>query len=194
MRINVAKHREGKLGILKDIYDFMTIEQSIVFVEKKETANEVARTLQSEGLQVSLLHGDIEKSQRDTIMEMFRKGESKVLITTNVLARGVDVPSVAVVVNYDIPTTLVNRLLVGDYTAYLHRIGRCGRFGRLGTAINFIDSPESEKCLEAIEMFYRPNNRITKEWDPNDIEGLKDAINNRVSNEVSNVTIEEPSK
>lgn len=180
VRMDVRKHREGKLGILRDIYDFMTIEQSIVFVERKDTANEVAASLKRVGLEVSVLHSDLDREMRDKVMDDFRKGDSKVLITTNVLARGVDVPSVAVVVNYDIPVERVDNVFVADTANYLHRIGRCGRFGRLGTAINFLNSEMDERMLIQIERFYRPKMRITKEWDPNDIEGLKDAISRRV--------------
>jgi ATP-dependent RNA helicase DDX19/DBP5 len=179
VRMDVRKHRGGKLGILKDIYDFMTIEQSIVFVERRDTANQVAESLKRDGLEVSVLHSELEREMRDHVMEDFRRGDSKVLITTNVLARGVDVPSVAVVVNYDIPIERVEGVTVADTANYLHRIGRCGRFGRLGTAINFISSESDERLMIQIEKFYRPKQRITTEWDPNDIEGLKEAISHR---------------
>eukprot|EP01035_Chromulina_nebulosa_P020286 gene20286-26333_t len=178
IRMYAFKHNSGrgKLGILKDIYDFMKIEQSIVFVERKDTANIIASDLIRDGLEVSVLHSDLEREQRDMVMESFRRGDSKVLITTNVLARGVDVPAVAVVVNYDIPTERVDGVIVPDTANYLHRIGRCGRFGRLGTAINFINNDTDDRLLCEIERFYRPKHRMTTEWDPNDIEGLKEAI------------------
>ena len=164
---------------MKDIYDYLSIEQSIVFVERRETADLVEHALTAEGLVVSKLHSELGKEDRDRVMELFRKGDAKVLITTNVLARGVHVPSVAVVVNYDIPIERVDGIYVPDYSTYLHRIGRCGRFGRLGTAINFIKTADDERMLNQIERYYRPSKRITTDWDPNDIEGLKEVIANR---------------
>ena len=102
------------------------------------------------------------------------------LITTNALARGVDVPAVAVVVNYDLPVQrMPNGTLVADEATYLHRIGRCGRFGRRGTAINFLKSPQDEQVMISIERHYSPEKRMTTEWDATDIEGLSDAIKNR---------------
>lgn len=102
------------------------------------------------------------------------------MITTNVLARGVDVPAVAVVVNYDLPVqrTGTNNI-TADEATYLHRIGRCGRFGRRGTAINFLESPQDFHLMVDIEKHYSPEKRMTTEWDPTDIEGLSDAIKSR---------------
>lgn len=101
------------------------------------------------------------------------------LITTNVLARGVDVPAVAVVVNYDMPTLRNGNKVQADEATYLHRIGRCGRFGRRGTAINFLEDPADFRYLEEIEKHYSPGASMTTEWDPTDIEGLSDAIKSR---------------
>lgn len=101
------------------------------------------------------------------------------LITTNALARGVDVPAVAVVVNYDLPVLHQGQRLVADEATYLHRIGRCGRFGRRGTAINFLEKPIDFQILEDIERHYSPDRRMTTDWNPTDIEGLSDAIKKR---------------
>ena len=100
-------------------------------------------------------------------------------MTTNVLARGVDVPAVAVVVNYDLPIQRIGSRVVADEATYLHRIGRCGRFGRRGTAINFLETPQDFQFLMDIEKHYSPQKRMTAEWDPTDIEGLSDAIRSR---------------
>jgi translation initiation factor 4A len=75
------------------------------------------------------LTGDLDQRERDTIMREFRSGSSRVLITTDLLARGIDVQQVSLVINYDLPTNREN---------YIHRIGRSGRFGRKGVSINFI--------------------------------------------------------
>jgi superfamily II DNA/RNA helicase len=112
-------------------------------------------------------------------MSDFRSGKSKVLIATNALARGVDIPAVAAVVNYDLPVERVGQKSVADPSTYLHRIGRCGRFGRRGTAINFCEKEADFKILETIEHYFSPAKRMTTEWDPNDIEGLSEAIRER---------------
>ena len=85
---------------------------------------------------VSATHGDMDQNTRDVIMREFRSGSSRVLITTDLLARGIDVQQVSLVINYDLPTQPEN---------YLHRIGRSGRFGRKGVAINFVTKVREKK-------------------------------------------------
>ena len=90
------------------------------------------------------MHGDMEQTQRDSVMEEFRSGSSRVLIATDLWGRGIDVQQVSLVICYDLPT---NREL------YIHRIGRSGRFGRKGVAINFVTS-DDVRLLKDIEQFY----------------------------------------
>ncbi|GAA6002051.1 uncharacterized protein JCM10292_001819 [Rhodotorula paludigena] len=90
------------------------------------------------------MHGDMEQGQREVIMKEFRSGSSRVLITTDLLARGIDVQQVSLVINYDLPSSREN---------YIHRIGRGGRFGRKGVAINFVTT-EDVPALRNIERFY----------------------------------------
>jgi len=149
--IDTQPYEGGKLAFLADIYSLMTIGQSIVFVGTKREADQVHSTLESGGYSCSILHGKVENFQRDTTMEAFRKGESNVLITTNVLARGVDVDNICLVVNYDIPTTREGE---PDFETYLHRIGRTGRFGRKGSVINLISDQKSIEVLAAIEAHF----------------------------------------
>lgn len=146
--VDCQQYDGGKLGFLSDIYSLLTIGQSIVFVGTKNDADAVHNTLTSEGYTCSLLHGGVDNAVRDQTMESFRKGESTVLITTNVLARGVDVDNVCLVVNYDVPITKDGD---PDFETYLHRIGRTGRFGRKGSAINLIGDQRSIEVLAAIE-------------------------------------------
>lgn len=89
-------------------------------------------------------HGDMEQKQREVLMKEFRSGSSRVLITTDLLARGIDVQQVSLVINYDLPTNREN---------YIHRIGRGGRFGRKGVAINFVTT-EDVRMLRDIEREY----------------------------------------
>merc|ERR1712176_1626096 len=114
-------------------------------------ADMVHETLTLSGYTCSVLHGNVESSERDATMVAFREGESNVLITTNVLARGVDVDNVCLVVNYDVP---VDKNGDPDFETYLHRIGRTGRFGRKGTAINLIDDEKSLQTLAKIEAHF----------------------------------------
>lgn len=188
VKMDVNKCPGKKLQVLTDIYDFMTLQQSIIFIEKKADVDKVAQLLRSAGLEISVLHGSLEYGERDRIMEDFRSGRTKVLITTNVLARGVDVPAVAVVVNYDIPITKAGNQFLADTQTYLHRIGRCSRFGRRGTAINLLETPEDFRYLQDIETFYSPTTPMISEWDPNDIPGLTDAIQQRPEGGEINIT------
>lgn len=149
--VDTRTYQGGKLEFLADIYSLLTIGQSIVFVGRKDEADAVHKTLHQAGYTCSVLHGAVEATQRDDVMEAFRNGESNVLITTNVLARGVDVDNVCLVVNYDIPTTKDD---LPDYETYLHRIGRTGRFGRKGTAINLVSDQKSINVLAAIERHF----------------------------------------
>ena len=149
--IDTREYDGGKLVFLEDIYSLLTIGQSIIFVETKRSADTVHQTLTNAGYTCSVLHGGIEAENRDITMEDFREGRSNVLITTNVLARGVDVDNVCLVVNYDPPVDKDRR---PDYETYLHRIGRTGRFGRKGTAINLIDNKQDLDVLAAIEQHF----------------------------------------
>lgn len=171
--IDCQAYDGGKLAFLSDIYSLLTIGQSIVFVGTKRDANEVHRTLTEGGFSCSLLHGEVDNFDRDATMEAFRKGESTVLITTNVLARGVDVDNVCLVVNYDVP---VNREGEPDFETYLHRIGRTGRFGRKGTAISLIGDQRSIEVLAAIEGHFSSGGKEMIHNAPSDPETLADEI------------------
>ena len=103
----------------------------------------------ADGHKVSALHAAFDGSERDDLLTKFRNGENKVLITTNVLARGIDVSSVSMVINYDIPMKGRNDD-EPDYETYLHRIGRTGRFGRVGVSISFVYNKKSFEALSKI--------------------------------------------
>lgn len=97
------------------------------------------------------LHGKLEAAQRDEVIDSFRAGKSKVLITTNVIARGIDIANVNMVVNYDMPTDQYGR---PDPETYLHRIGRTGRFGRTGVSVNFVHDNKSMQVMNDIETHF----------------------------------------
>merc|ERR1719384_1671937 len=171
--IDTQLYDGGKLAFLSDIYSLLTIGQSIVFVGTKKDADNVHQTLMDGGYSCSVLHGKVDNNERDKTMESFRKGESNVLITTNVLARGVDVDNVCLVVNYDVP---VDKDGEPDYETYLHRIGRTGRFGRKGTAINLVSDNRSIEILAAIEAHFSTGGKEMIAMAPADPEELAEMI------------------
>jgi len=171
--IDTRAYQGGKLEFLSDIYSLLTIGQSIVFVGTKKNADMVHRTLTNGGYTCSVLHANLQPEERDATMQAFRNGESNVLITTNVLARGVDIDNVCMVVNYDIP---VDKDGNPDYETYLHRIGRTGRFGKKGTAINLIDDTRSIEVLAAIESHFAKQGKEMIEQAQADPEQLADVI------------------
>lgn len=119
----------------------------------RESANEIQRRMEADGHRVSALHGAYEGANRDALLDDFRSGKSKVLITTNVLARGIDVSSVSMVINYDIPMKGIGDR-EPDAETYLHRIGRTGRFGRVGVSISFVHDRNSFNALSTIANHY----------------------------------------
>lgn len=142
--VNVDKE-EWKLETLCDLYETLTITQAVIFCNTRRKVDWLTDQMQSRDFTVSAMHGDMEQKERDVIMREFRSGSSRVLITTDLLARGIDVQQVSLVINYDLPT---NR------ESYIHRIGRGGRFGRKGVAINFLTADDSRALMD-IEDYYR---------------------------------------
>lgn len=171
--IDTREYEGGKIEFLSDIYSLLTIGQSIVFVESRKNADMVHKALTEGGYTCSILHSGLEGPERDATMLAFRNGESNVLITTNVLARGVDVDNVCLVINYDVPVD-VNK--EPDFETYLHRIGRTGRFGRKGTAINLIGDERSIAVLAAIEQHFAKEGQEMIQQAEADPEKLADVI------------------
>jgi len=135
---------ENKLETICDLYENLTITQAIIFVNKKNSADWLANQLTQRDFTVSVLHGGMDQQTRSLVMKEFRSGTSRVLISTDLIARGIDVQQVSLVVNYDLPTTREN---------YIHRVGRSGRFGRKGVAINLV-TDEAVQDLREIEFHY----------------------------------------
>ena len=129
-------------------------DQAIVFVRTKIGVDRLARRLDDRGLRVKTLHGDMSQGSRDGVMLAFKSGRERLLIATDVAARGLDIQGVSHVVNYDIPNSP---------DVYVHRIGRTGRVGRSGRAITLI-TPKQRRDLEAIE---RHANTEIEAWSPN---------------------------
>ncbi|CAB4304258.1 unnamed protein product [Prunus armeniaca] len=139
-----VEREEWKFDTLCDLYDTLTITQAVIFCNTKRKVDWLTEELRSNNFTVSSMHGDMPQKEREAITQEFRSGNSRVLITTDVWARGLDVQQVSLVINFDLPN---NREL------YIHRIGRSGRFGRKGVAINFVKSDDI-KILRDIEQYY----------------------------------------
>lgn len=140
---------EEKFKMLEELYSMLTIASSVIFVAQRSTANSLYQRMSKNGHKVSLLHSDLSVDERDRLMDDFRFGRSKVLISTNVIARGIDIATVSMVVNYDLPT---DRNGKPDPETYLHRIGRTGRFGRSGVSISFVHDEASYRVLDSIQQ------------------------------------------
>lgn len=136
---------QDKYETLCDIYKTLTISQSIIYCSTKKKVEWLAEQLENNGYPVSKIHGDMIQTDRDDIMKSFRNGSTRVLITTDLLARGIDIQQVSLVINYDLPK---------EKEQYIHRIGRSGRYGRKGVAINFIMSQQDARQLKDIENYY----------------------------------------
>jgi translation initiation factor 4A len=155
----IPMKKEWKIEILLNLYKMMEITQAIIYCNSKKTVDFVTEELTKKGFVVSAIHSELPQQERDRVMKEFRVGASRVLVTTDLLARGIDVYQVSLVINYDIPR---------QKETYIHRIGRSGRFGRKGTAINFV-IPEDKDDLETIQKFYT----TTIEELPSDLSAIK---------------------
>eukprot|EP00386_Alphamonas_edax_P004468 GDKI01014102.1.p1 GENE.GDKI01014102.1~~GDKI01014102.1.p1 ORF type:complete len:497 (-),score=156.46 GDKI01014102.1:29-1519(-) len=155
-----APTKEAKFGIVCGLYGSMVVGQSVIFVNSRHDAFTLATQLKNEGNEVSLICGTsqtagevMDPKERDRVLDEFRKGLTKVLVATDVLARGIDVPAVTLVVNYDLPRM---RGVHGEVEmeTYIHRIGRTGRFGAKGISINLV-SPEEQHLINDIKTYYK---------------------------------------
>ena len=138
------EQEDWKFETLVELYNNIEIQQCIIYCSTKARVDDLTKKLKDKNFTVSSLHGDMPQDSRDLIMKEFRTGSSRVLITTDLLARGIDIQQVSLVINYDLPK---------DKEKYIHRIGRSGRFGRKGVAINFV-GPSDSKFIKEIEQYY----------------------------------------
>jgi translation initiation factor 4A len=141
--IAVNDDREKYLT-LKDLYQHISVSQCIIYSNSVKRVNDLYEAMKEDGFPVCCIHSNMDKTERENVFKEFRKGSSRVLISSNVTSRGIDIQQVGVVINFDIPKDVHN---------YLHRIGRSGRWGRKGTGINFV-TRRDHSYLKAIETFY----------------------------------------
>jgi translation initiation factor 4A len=135
---------DWKYDVLCDLYQQLHINQAIIYCNKRQKAEWLAEKMAGQGFPLSCIHGEMDVEERRRRMTEFRKGGIRVLISTDLLARGIDVQQVSLVINFELPLQREN---------YVHRIGRSGRFGRKGVAINLICNEEM-KMLKEIETHY----------------------------------------
>merc|ERR1712135_185875 len=140
----LVKKDELKLDTLCDLYETLTITQAIIYCNTRRKVDFLADQMSKRDFTVSTMHAELDQRERDLIMREFRSGSSRVLISTDLLARGIDVQQVSLVINFDLPQNMEN---------YLHRIGRSGRFGRKGVAINFVTNNDV-RSMKDIERYY----------------------------------------
>ena len=139
-----TKDNNWKYDVLIDIYETISISQCIIYCNSKKRVNELGNALVTNEFPVLMIHGEMPSGERKDIMDRFKRGEARILITTDLLARGIDVQQLSLVINFDLPN---------ENETYIHRIGRSGRYGRKGIAINFMTDRDTYRLRE-IETFY----------------------------------------
>ena len=135
---------EHKIETLCDIYDSISVEQATIFVNTKQKVEWLADQMRKRGFDLDYIHGEMDPKERERKMEEFREGKVRVLISTDLLGRGIDVQTISIVINYELPL---------DRENYIHRIGRSARYGRKGASINLI-TPRERRAQAEIEAFY----------------------------------------
>jgi superfamily II DNA/RNA helicase len=135
---------EEKLDTLCDLYDSLSISQANIFVNTKPMAQWLAEQMRRRGFDLDYIHGEMEAGERQRRMDDFRHGKVRVLISTDLLGRGIDVQQISIVINYELPL---------DRENYIHRIGRSARYGRKGASINLV-TPREMRAQAEIEAFY----------------------------------------
>jgi translation initiation factor 4A len=138
------EREDHKFECICDLYKHLNISQAVIFCNKRQKAEMLAEKMSAQGFPITCIHGELEKPERARRMEQFIKGQTRVMISTDMLARGIDIQQVSLVINYELPTNREN---------YVHRIGRAGRFGRKGTTINLL-LPEEEGMMKDISDHY----------------------------------------
>ena len=141
--VNV-KVNNWKYDVLTDIYNTINIAQCIIYINSKNRLIDIYRSLNQDNFPVGMIHGSLSTQERNTVMKDFREGKIRILLSTDLLSRGIDVQQLSLVINYDLPI---------QKETYIHRIGRSGRYGRKGTAINFITDHDIEK-IDELKTFY----------------------------------------
>ena len=140
----VVRNREEKYSVILDLFDVISVTQSIIYANTKREVEQLYEKLTSNKFSVGLITGNMAQDYRNEVMYEFRQGKTRVLLSTDMLARGIDIQQISLVVNFDLPR---------EKETYIHRIGRSGRFGRKGVAINII-TPDDISFMKELEGYY----------------------------------------
>jgi ATP-dependent RNA helicase RhlE len=157
---------QQKAQLLVHLIQEQGLHRTIVFTRTKHRADRVAKELRQNGIESAAIHGDRSQSQRQQALDSLKTGRCKVLVATDVVARGIDIDDVSHVVNYDLPNSPED---------YVHRIGRTARAGKTGTAVSLL-APEEHETLRDIEV------KIGSVLDTHDAEGFAYAQQRLVPN------------
>lgn len=153
------ENEDWKFDVLCDIYSQLAINQAIIYCNKRSRAEWLWSKMREAKFPLEVIYGEMPEKERQQKMDDFRTGKSRVLIGTDLISRGIDVQTVSLVINFELPT---------QHASYIHRIGRAGRFGRKGTTINIL-GPNDMKTKDAIEQYYN----IAMEQLPNNLGALQ---------------------
>lgn len=145
-----VENEELKFDTLMDLYSLISTYQAIIFCNTIRKVDYIKENLEKNNFEITCIHGKMTQDERDVIIKQFRDGKTRILLTTDLLARGIDIPQVNLVINYDIP---INK------ETYIHRIGRCGRFDKKGISITMIkmDDPSDLKIFNKMKHHYKIN-------------------------------------
>ncbi len=163
--------QERKTELLSELIGRKNWQQVLVFVNYKETANEIVKELKLDGIKAVLCHGDKAQSARRRALEEFKEGKARVMVATDVAARGLDIEDLPHVINYDMP------FLAEDY---VHRIGRTGRAGKRGHAVSFV-SREEELTLVQVESLIKQRIRRVEQpgYEPKSRDAYVEKLNSK---------------
>ena len=147
-----------KVACVKDLFGKMVLSHSIVYCNSVSRVEQLVKEMRDDCFPVCMLHGMLNKDERESNLRSFRRGEARVLISSNLTARGIDIQQVSTVINFDVPNCV---------HSYLHRIGRSGRWGRKGVGISFVGGRDVHNVRE-IERHYNTEIReMPMDWTPN---------------------------
>ena len=137
-----------KIEVLLDLYSLINTSQAIIFCNTIRKVEWISEKLIEQNFTITSVHGKMNSKERENIIKDFRDGKTRILITTDLLARGIDIDQINLVINYDLPP---------NKQTYIHRIGRCGRFGKRGVAISFVkgEDENDNNILDRMKKYYK---------------------------------------
>ena len=143
-----VESEELKFETLLDLYNLLSTSQVIIFCNTVKKVDWLKENLEKQNFTITCIHSKMTQQERDNIIKEFRDGKTRLLLTTDLLSRGIDIPQVNLVVNYDLPSCK---------ETYIHRIGRCGRFGKKGVSISMVKSEDQSdiKTLQKMKQIFK---------------------------------------